>query len=505
VKKHYAKLFLVVGVCLAAVVFADTTTETEYLAILLGGKKIGHAEHNRTIENGIVTTREFLSMTLGRGGQAMIIQTTETHIETLDGKPLGFEMLMNMSGNEQKRTGKIVDGKVSVVVEGLGDRQEMSADWPAGALLNQGLRLLQEQKGLAEGLTYEASIFRPDMMTAVIAQVAVGKSASVDLFGRVVNLTEVKVTMQIPGQPITVTSYINPELKALKTLVPMMNMTLEMVECDKAFALRDDDIVDFLDRLSIKSPSELTDIAAKASIRYELSPICEGELSIPNTSNQSVKKENGRLIVTVEPFVPKADTPLPYAGDKPEALAALKPSEYLQSEDEKIKELAGTVVGSTSETLKAARQIESFVNGYITTKDLSVGYASAAEVARSRQGDCSEHAVLTAAMCRAVGIPARVVCGVVYVDTFIGQKRVFGGAHVDGSFLLETVGSVWTPPAPPMALDRATSHWPSATEIPRTFSALSTQSAALKSKRSRPMQKPQIENSPPARRNFGSF
>jgi hypothetical protein len=406
---------------------AETKTETDYLAILLEGKKIGHAVHTRVIDGAKVNTKEYLTMTLGRGGQAVKIESTETHFETLDGKPLGFEMSLNMSGIEQKRTGVISDGKVIVVIEAMGDREEKTVDWPKGALLNQGMRLLQEQRGLKEGDTYEADIFRPDMLTAIKTQVAVGKKTTVDLFGRVVDLTEVRVAMQVPGQPITVTSYLDTKMNALKTLVPMMGMTMEMIECDKTFALREDDVVDFLDRLSIKSPSELTDIAGKASIQYELTPTCEGGLILPTTSNQTVKKENNRIVVTVQPYAPKAEATLPYAGENAEALAALKPSDYLQSEDEKIKELVALAVGTTTDALKAARQIESFVNGYIKTKDLSVGYAAAAEVARSRQGDCSEHAVLTAAMCRAAGIPARVVCGIVYVDSFIGQKSVFGG------------------------------------------------------------------------------
>jgi len=56
---------------------------------------------------------------------------------------------------------------------------------------------------------------------------------------------------------------------------------------------------------------------------------------------------------------------------------------------------------------------------------LSVAYASAAEVARSREGDCTEHAVLLAAMCRSVGLPARVVCGIVYVPSLGEKKDVF--------------------------------------------------------------------------------
>ncbi|MGD9201101.1 MAG: transglutaminase domain-containing protein, partial [Chitinispirillia bacterium] len=43
----------------------------------------------------------------------------------------------------------------------------------------------------------------------------------------------------------------------------------------------------------------------------------------------------------------------------------------------------------------------------------------------SQEGDCTEHAVLTAAMCRAAGIPSRIAVGIAYVDTFLGRKNIF--------------------------------------------------------------------------------
>ena len=92
-----------------------------------------------------------------------------------------------------------------------------------------------------------------------------------------------------------------------------------------------------------------------------------------------------------------------------------------------IIDLARRAVGDTSDAAEAARRIEAFVADYVTDKSLSVGYASAAEVAVSRQGDCTEHAVLTAAMCRAVGIPAQVVTGLAYVSQWRDFKSGFGG------------------------------------------------------------------------------
>ena len=56
----------------------------------------------------------------------------------------------------------------------------------------------------------------------------------------------------------------------------------------------------------------------------------------------------------------------------------------------------------------------------ITDKNFKTAFAPASEVARNLSGDCTEHGVLTAAMCRAVGVPARVVVGLVYADNLGG-------------------------------------------------------------------------------------
>jgi len=402
-------------------------TETDYLAILLQGQKVGYAVHTRTVEDGKVTTVEGFSMTLGRGGQAVKVSSEEKHIETLDGKPLGFEMSMITSGIEQKTVGTVKDGKVQVIKQAAGQTQTLTADWPEGALLSEGVRLVQVERGLKEGDAYEVQMFRPDLLSAVRARAEIGKAAKIDLFGRVLDLTEVKMITFIQGQQIAMTSYVDQHLKAMKTLVPMMGMTMEMVACDKTFAMREDDVIDFLSRLSIPSPVQLANLGSAPALTYEIIPAKDKKLSIPSTNSQAVSEKNGILYVKVAKCAMPENAVFPYTGQDASVLEALKPTEYIQSDDPKVIDLARHAVGGTKDAATAARQIESFVAGYIQQKDLSVGYASAGEVAQSRQGDCSEHAVLTAGMCRAVGIPARVVCGIVYADSFINKERIFGG------------------------------------------------------------------------------
>jgi hypothetical protein len=415
-------------------------TETEYMAIFMQGQKVGHAIHTRTAENSNVTTTDSVSMTLGRGGQAVTVTTRETHIETADGKPLGFEITMNLSGIEQKTTGTVQDGKATISRQVLGQPQQSTVDWPEDALLNEGLRLLQLQRGLTPGDTYEVRVFRPDLLIAAKATIEVGEKKNVELlFGKRPELTEVKTTMQIQGQQIAITGYVDDQLKALKTSVPMMGMTLELVACDAEFAKGENAIVDFLEKFSVASPVKLMNLHTIESAVYTLKPTTANKLQLPVSSTQAVEAVGDKAVVTVTKIPMPPHVGFPYTGGDPEALEALKETDYIQRTDPAVMDLAKRAVGDANDIARAARQIEAFVDGYITQKDLSVGYASAAEVAQSRQGDCSEHAALAAALCRAVGIPARIVCGVVYADSFMGKQSIFGGhmwteVYLDGQW-----------------------------------------------------------------------
>ena len=60
--------------------------------------------------------------------------------------------------------------------------------------------------------------------------------------------------------------------------------------------------------------------------------------------------------------------------------------------------------------------MERYVHEELKKKNFSQAFATASEVARSLEGDCTEHAVFLAALCRARGIPARVAIGLVYIQ-----------------------------------------------------------------------------------------
>ena len=83
--------------------------------------------------------------------------------------------------------------------------------------------------------------------------------------------------------------------------------------------------------------------------------------------------------------------------------------------------------GGAAETPERLRQ---FVREYISSKNLARGYDSASVVATRREGDCTEHSVLLAALARLRHLPARVVHGIVIMR--VGEEwRAFGHAWVE--------------------------------------------------------------------------
>ena len=191
----------------------------------------------------------------------------------------------------------------------------------------------------------------------------------------------------------------------------------------------------------IPSPQPISNVRGAESITYYLSPKTDTSLktatsvkdvikleSIPSTDNQTVSNAgNGRVVVKVKPLLMPKGAKLSYTGSDKKILDALKPSRYVQSDNEKIISLSKKAVGNSTDAAEAAGKIEDFVSKYVENRTLSIGYASAVEVADSKQGDCSEFAVLTAALCRAAGIPAQVVWGIAYVKEWQGITNSFGG------------------------------------------------------------------------------
>jgi transglutaminase-like putative cysteine protease len=116
----------------------------------------------------------------------------------------------------------------------------------------------------------------------------------------------------------------------------------------------------------------------------------------------------------------------------------LSPTLYVQSHDPQIQKVARMLSEHTSDPWQNAKRMEQWVYDHISKKTRTVGFASAAEVLRTSEGDCTEHSVLLAALCRAANLPARGVIGLVYddrADRFV--EHMWTEIHLDEWYSLD--------------------------------------------------------------------
>jgi hypothetical protein len=102
-----------------------------------------------------------------------------------------------------------------------------------------------------------------------------------------------------------------------------------------------------------------------------------------------------------------------------------RPTPWLDYQDPALSRPAQRMARADDPAL-TLRRLTNHVRHHMSVERIDMlGYGSALEAFRSRRGDCTEYAVLLAAMGRAAGVPTRVVSGLVYSRSFEGQNYVF--------------------------------------------------------------------------------
>ncbi|MBD3241263.1 MAG: hypothetical protein GF331_11805 [Chitinivibrionales bacterium] len=115
--------------------------------------------------------------------------------------------------------------------------------------------------------------------------------------------------------------------------------------------------------------------------------------------------------------------------------ALRKATPTLQADHPRIRQVADSIAGETREPCALMRTLTAFVHRFVAYRRMP-SYSSALETLEAGFGDCSEYAVLLAALLRARNVPARVFQGFVYAPSrraYLGHAWV--GVQLDGQWL----------------------------------------------------------------------
>lgn len=240
----------------------------------------------------------------------------------------------------------------------------------------------------------------------------------VDIRGLKQRLLKIKNEIKIPGVPEPIISYCwtNARGETIKRFEPSFKQ--EDYRTTKEIALRKDDIgkIDLLEGTIVKLKGTLPETRPLAHAVY-LAHVKDEKLDAQFTTDEfqqveTIDDQNIRLKITQLDPKSKVDDNL--RGEKPTPEESA-PNSLIQSDDPAVVELANSIVPEGIEDpIPVALALEHGVRRHINKRNYGVAFATAAQVVRSQEGDCTEHAVLLAAVCRAKKIPARVVLGLVY-------------------------------------------------------------------------------------------
>lgn len=405
--------------CTCSAAHAALPAQTDWMAVLLGGRKVGHIEIERERKDGVLTTTQTLALDLSRSGKPIHLGNMDRSIEGSGGKPLGFAARTQMSSMDSTVEAHPDDAGHYLVTTTVGGQTRTSLmGWPSDALLAEGQRLATLAAGRQPGTSYRLREFDPSSQQVVDVRVAVLGDETVALPGGAMRLSHQRQTLALVHGRQTLDLWVDHQGIARKGLMNLLGQPLEMLTCDRACALAPNQPVDMLRAATIDSPRWLPLYVRSVPMRYRVHVSGHIGRSFITTDEQQVTALGGDDWMI--------DVGGAHAGRQaPPQPADSEPNAWLQSDAPAIRRLAARAVGGAHGDLQRMRRLRQFVSGYITGHGLDVGYASALEVLDSREGDCTEYAVLLAAMARAQRIPARVVSGMVYADRFAGNARQF--------------------------------------------------------------------------------
>jgi hypothetical protein len=415
--------------------------------LALSGKPAGKMRMWQRVEGDRIITESDMTLGVSRGAIDIKIGMKGKFVETLDHKPVSLRSEQTMGTIPMVTEATFKDGAIELETTQGGQKGRSAQpftdkDWltPAAvdARVSEEVRAFLAGKPTAEKMTLR-------MMDAtngpVVLETTRGKfeKATIEIGGKqVAALKCVSTTSLTPG--IEQVEYLNEQGYPLRTEAQMGGIPMTMTLVDpgaKDEPVKAAELGPELMVSTFVTPDRPIPGARKTKRASYLLSVPDGSMpDVPTVGAQTATRVDGRTVrVRVDNMTLGAVGAEEARSEEWRASTAM-----LAWKDPAISELTARALRGVGEDREAkCEALRRFVHTYINAKGLSVGFASATETAQTRQGDCTEHGVLLAAMMRAAGIPSRVVSGLIYADQFAGSEHIFG-YHMWAQALIEGEG-----------------------------------------------------------------
>lgn len=415
----------------AAAPATSATSEDTWAQVRIAQVHAGYVHTRRTVTRGQVHTQAQSLLRVKRAEVRIEMTSLSVAVETEAGQPLSFSVNTSGAGAEKRVTGQVGNGVARIEVTTAGAAHVHQISWPAGCLLPEGLRLRALREGLQAGTRYAALVFDFETLSCQETAFVVVGTENAPMPEGPLPAYLIRSEQQTQGGIVQVDNWVDGDQRPLMSQMQLMGVRFETIVTDAAAALQNHEGPELFTRSFIPAPRALRPVERQETRTYGLQSIqAAAAPQLPTTLEQQVDTdaENMRVTVSLRP-VPPGD-PLGTPVTDPDVQPYLQANAWIQSDAAEMRALSVRAVQGARTQGVAAQRIERFVAQYMSSEgSLAVGYASALETLHSRQGDCTEYALLTAALCRAAGIPARIALGIVYAENPGAPLPHFFGGH----------------------------------------------------------------------------
>jgi hypothetical protein len=399
------------------------------------GNKIGyvHTFLEKVSERGreLYRVRVDYFFNFRRLDDTVVMQMQYGTIENPDGEVLRLDTRTLVSDKEIRVYGDAVNGKMKLIMEGTGQHQEQTIPWGKDIRGPYAAEQSMARKPMEEGESRKLKMYIPDVNRVVDITLKAGAMSDVILGdGSKRPLRKVEQTVTLDGRirpELGTTMWVDSSGQVLKSEtdllggIVMYRTTREGAIAPSVAGSRFDEIRGTIIPVDnvIPNPRQTRYVQYRVSLKEE-----DPAQIFPTDRRQSLLPGEGKnaAILNVVTNGPGDGEAGPAEVDG----QFLRPNGLITSEDDRVRRLAKRAIGNARDPWDKAVRIEHWVFENIRDKNFATAFAPASEVARNLTGDCSEHAVLAAAMCRAVGIPARVAVGLLYMDDDRRKLKGFG-------------------------------------------------------------------------------
>ncbi|MCC6786175.1 MAG: transglutaminase domain-containing protein [Planctomycetes bacterium] len=428
----------------------DRLPRDEFLIVKMGGQDAGWTQRRREIVEldgrRLVRSHEVGGIRMMRLGSTVEISGETTSLELPGGGPVSIESVSSMSARETKTTVSFAEGRANIATTTAGRTQNSTQRIDDSVIGPFGLERAMVARLDQPGAEFEGQLWMADVGSVVEVWAKVVGKEELELEpGRSATLTRVEFEIEKLGMKST--TWYDAEGRETRSHATVAGIVMETraVTADELGRMRDGKEAVSGD---VFAPSMVKEASFLPAARRSERAVLRVRSRETGAAVEVLEDARQRRLRTLEDgsalFELRAVTPAPTAGFARTPLAAdesldadlranLAPNSAIQSDAPRIVEIAEKIVGDETDPWIRAQLIERWVERNVTDKNFDVGFASALEVAEDRAGDCSEHAVLLAALCRAARIPCRVVMGLLYIGGIWGG-HAWNEVWIDGEW-----------------------------------------------------------------------